>query len=88
MISLLPPAAIKVRAFVPETRIGAIHAGDVVRVMVDGVSEPFAGKVRFISPQVIYSQASRSKLVFLVEVAFEPAVAVKLHPGQPVDVHF
>ena len=35
---------------------------------------------------MIYSQESRGKLVFLVEVRFDPAVATRLHPGQPVDV--
>ena len=57
-------------------------------------AEPFAGKVSFISPQaeytppVIYSRESRGKLVFMIEVVFDPAVAAKLHPGQPVDVQF
>ena len=52
------------------------------------------GKVSFISPQaeytppVIYSQESRSKLVFMIEVGFDPKTAAKLHPGQPVDVQF
>lgn len=94
VVALLPPANIKVRAFVPEQRIGTVHAGDAVRVRVDGVGEPFAGKVSFISPRaeytppVIYSQESRGKLVFMIEAVFDPAVAAKLHPGQPVDVEF
>ena len=93
-VALLPPANIKVRAFVPEARVGAVHPGENVRVFVDGIREPFAGKVSFISPQaeytppVIYSQESRGKLVFMVEVRFDAATAVKLHPGQPVDVEF
>ncbi len=94
VISLLPPARIKVRAFVPEKRVGMIHLGDAVRVFIDGVGEPFKGKVSFISPQaeytppVIYSKESRGKLVFMFEITFEPDAAAKLHPGQPVDVHF
>jgi HlyD family secretion protein len=94
VVVLLPPANIKVRAFVPEVRVGTIHAGDPVRVVVDGVGEPFHGKVSFISPQaeytppVIYSQESRGKLVFMIEAVFEPAIAARLHPGQPVDVQF
>ena len=94
VVSLLPPEQIKVRAFVPETHIGAIHIGDPARVNVDGVSAPFEGKVNFISPQaeytppVIYSRESRSKLVFMVEVVFDPKIAANLHPGQPVDVQF
>ena len=92
VIVLLPPANVKVRAFVSETRVGAIKLATGVRVFVDGVSGPFSGKVSFISPQaeftppVIYSQDSRGKLVFMIEIRFDPAVAVKLHPGQPVDV--
>ncbi|MEA3211346.1 MAG: HlyD family secretion protein [Chthoniobacter sp.] len=92
VVALLPPQNIKVRAFVPERRIGAIHPGDRVRVVVDGVTGPFAGSVSFISPRaeytppVIYSQESRGKLVFMIEVIFDPATAARLHPGQPVDV--
>ncbi len=92
VVVLLPPANIKVRTFVPEVQVGAIQPGDGVQVRVDGVPELFAGKVSYISPQaeytppVIYSQESRGKLVFMVEIVFEPAVAAKLHPGQPVDV--
>ncbi len=94
VVVLLPPQNIKIRAFVPETRIGSIHPGDRVRVTVDGVKEPYVGTVSFISPQaeytppVIYSQESRHKLVFMIEARFDPATAVKLHPGQPVDVQF
>jgi HlyD family secretion protein len=92
VVTLLPPENIKVRAFVPEPRIGAIHVGESVRVKVDGVSEALIGTVSFISPQaeytppVIYSQETRGKLVFMIEAVFDPATAVKLHPGQPVDV--
>ena len=54
----------------------------------------FAGTISYISPRaeytppVIYSRESRAKLVFLVEIHFDPAIAAKLHPGQPVDVRF
>ncbi len=94
IVALLPPANIKVRAFVPETRVGSIQPGDTARVIVDGVSQPFLGRVSYISPQaeytppVIYSQESREKLVFMIESVFDPATAAKLHPGQPVDVQF
>lgn len=94
VVALLPPQNIKVRAFVPETRIGAIHTGDSVRIFVDGIREPFAGKVSYISPRVeytppvIYSDEARSKLVFMIEAVFDPKTAEKLHPGQPVDVEF
>jgi HlyD family secretion protein len=92
VVSLLPPANVKVRAFLPEERIGSVHLGDKVRITIDGVPEPAIGKVSFISPQaeftppVIYSQDTRSKLVFMIEAVFDPATAAKLHPGQPVDL--
>jgi HlyD family secretion protein len=94
VVALLPPQNIKVRAFISENSIGAIHPGDHIRVTVDGVSDSFLGTVSYISPRaeytppVIYSQENRNKLVFLIEVLFDPEIAVNLHPGQPVDVHF
>lgn len=94
VIALLPPENIKVRAFVPEGRIRAIRPGDEARVFVDGIAEPTVGQVSFISPRaeftppVIYSRESRGKLVFLVEVRFDPKTAAGLHPGQPVDIEF
>lgn len=94
VVVLLPPPNVKVRAFVSQARLGSLHAGDKVRVFVDGAREPFTGKVTFISPQaeytppVIYSRESREKLVFMVEARFDNAAAAKLHPGQPVDVAF
>ena len=93
VVSLLPAQNIKVRAFVPETKVGTIHPGTRVQVSVDGVGEPFLGTVSYISPKaeytppVIYSQDSRSKLVFMIEAVFDPEISMTLHPGQPVDVH-
>ena len=94
VVSLLPPANIKVRTFVPEARLTTLHVGDVVKVHLDGIAEALSAKVSFIAPQaeytppVIYSQENRSKLVFMIELRFDDAVAAKLHPGQPVDVEF
>ena len=94
VVQLLPPANVEVRAFIPETQIGLVHPGDSAQVYVDGISEPFRGTLRFIfphaefTPPVIYSNESRGKLVFMVEIDFPPETAAKLHPGQPVDVEF
>jgi HlyD family secretion protein len=94
VVVLLPPQNIKVRAFVPETRISSIHYGDPAQVTVDGLKDPFVGKVSYISPRaeytppVIYSRESRAKLVFMVESVFDSRVSANLHPGQPVDVEF
>ena len=94
IVSLLPPENVKVRAFVPEGILGAIHPGDSARVHVDGISETLTAKISFVSPNaeytppVIYSRESRSKLAYLVEMVFDERTAARLHPGQPVDVEF
>lgn len=92
VISLLPPKNVKIRFFVPETTLGALHIGQGVTVTCDGCGAPIAAQIRFIAsqaeytPPVIYSKETRSKLVFMVEAWPAPQDAVKLHPGQPVDV--
>ena len=40
------------------------------------------------TPPVLYSKENRAKLVYLVEAKPEARVAVRLNPGQPVDVSF
>ena len=92
VVSLLPPANVKARFFVPEDRLGAVKMGQPVKLACDGCGAPVEAKVTFIAPQaeytppVIYSRESRAKLVFLVEARPSPADAVRLHPGQPLDV--
>ena len=92
VVALLPPTNLKVRAFVPQDIIGRVQVGSAAKIVVDGIAEPFPATVSFLSPRaeftppVIYSQKMREKFVFMIELSVEPAVAVKLHPGQPVDV--
>jgi HlyD family secretion protein len=94
VVSLLPPANLKLRFFVPQERLPGLALGKEVRAACDGCGEPFAASVTFIAaqaeftPPVIYSRENRAKLVFLVEARPEPARAGRLHPGQPVDVRF
>jgi HlyD family secretion protein len=92
VVSLLPPGNIKLRFFVPETAVGGLKIGQGVHAACDGCSAPVPAKISYVSrqaeytPPVIYSREQRSKLVFLVEARPEPADAVKLKPGQPLDV--
>jgi len=94
VVSLLPPANIKVRFFVEQSRLGAVGIGQKLAVSCDGCAAPVAAEVSFISPQaeftppVIYSRQERAKLVFLIEARPAPEDAVKLRPGQPVEVRF
>jgi HlyD family secretion protein len=92
VVSLLPAQNIKVRFFVNEAALGSLKLGQAVNARCDGCAAPLAAQVTFISPQaeytppVIYSRENRAKLVYLVEARTSPEDAVKLHPGQPVDV--
>jgi HlyD family secretion protein len=92
VVSLLPPANILVRFFVPETTLATIHRGDQVALHCDGCPADLAATVSFVSPQaeytppVIYSEASRAKLVYLVEARPRPEQATMLNPGQPIEV--
>jgi len=92
VVSLLPPGATKVRFFVPESELGAIAIGQSVSVACDGCSAPVAARISFIStqaeytPPVIYSNSQRARLVFMVEARPDPKDAVRLRPGQPIDV--
>lgn len=92
VVSLLPPANIKLRFFVGQGELVALPLGAKVQVSCDGCGQPISAKVSFIAsraeytPPVIYSNAQRSKLVFMIEARPDVADAARLRPGQPVDV--
>jgi HlyD family secretion protein len=92
VVSLLPPENIFVRFFVPEPLLGTMHQGDAVALSCDGCAKELPATISFISPQaeftppLIYSETSKSKLVFLIEARPPPNLAAKLNPGQPVEV--
>jgi HlyD family secretion protein len=92
VVQLLPPQNVKVRFFVPETTVGALAVGRGVAIHCDGCVADIPASITYIAsaaeytPPVIYSNESRSKLVFMVEAHPSAADAPKLHPGQPVAV--
>ncbi|MBU0674009.1 MAG: HlyD family efflux transporter periplasmic adaptor subunit [Proteobacteria bacterium] len=92
VLSLLSPGQIKIRFFVPETVVGTLQVGHHLTFTFDGAGKNYDATITYISPQaeytppVIYSREARSKLVFMLEARPDPAVALDLHPGQPVDV--
>ncbi|HEX7726862.1 MAG TPA: HlyD family efflux transporter periplasmic adaptor subunit, partial [Rhizomicrobium sp.] len=89
VLSILPPKNIYVRFFVPETQFSKVHIGQKVRVTCDGC-QPMTAEISFIAqqeeftPPVIFSQDSRTKLVFKLEARVPGGM--KLNPGQPVQV--
>jgi HlyD family secretion protein len=92
VVSLLPPENVKARFWVPQNRLPDFRPGRTVSLHLDGVVEPFAATVNYVStqaeftPPVIYSQTTRAKLVFMIEAAPAPDQTPLLRPGQPIDV--
>ncbi len=92
VVRMLPPANVKVRFFVPQTAIGTLAAGRAVAIQCDGCGADIAAAITYVSneaeftPPIIYSNETRSKLVFMVEARPSAEAAAKLHPGQPVSV--
>ena len=92
VVRLLPPENIKVRFFVPETVVGTLSVGKNVLLHCDGCPAEIPAKVTYISteseytPPVIYSNETRSKLVYMIEARPSADKAPDLHPGQPVEV--
>jgi HlyD family secretion protein len=91
VVSVLPPANVYVRFFVPESQFAQVKLGQRVAIHCDGCAANIVATVTFIAqqeeftPPVIFSRDSRDKLVFKIE-ARAPG-GLKLNPGQPVDVH-
>lgn len=92
VVEMLPPQNVKVRFFVPEAVVGSLAVGRAVAIHCDGCAADVPATISYVSaqaeytPPVIYSNESRSKLVFMVEARPAAADAAKLHPGQPVSV--
>ena len=92
ILSLLPPANVKARFFVPQPVLGKIALGQTVQLHCDGCPAPIAAKVTFIAREaeftspIIYSKENRAALVFMVEARPSPEDARRLHPGQPLEV--
>jgi len=92
VVSLLPPENIFVRFFVPEADLARIRIGQTVGIGCDSCAKDLVAHVSFIAPQpeytppVIFSEDTRSKLVWLIEACPAPSDAAILSPGQPVTV--
>ena len=92
VVSLLPPANVKLRFYVPEPLLGRLKPGQTVSFSCDACGGPMQATISFIAdraeftPPVLYSKENRAKLVYLVEAKPAGDIAAKLNPGQPVDV--
>lgn len=92
VVNLLPAGNVKIRFFAPEPIIGRLKPGQSLTFACDGCGAPMPATITFISdraeftPPVLYSKENRAKLVYLIEARPAAEVAVRLNPGQPVDV--
>jgi HlyD family secretion protein len=92
VVALLPPSGVRARFFVPEGELGTLAVGQAVTIHCNGCGTPIAARIDRIAtqpeftPPVIYSNAQRARLVFMVEARPDPKDGLRLKPGQPVDV--
>lgn len=92
LISLLSPENVRVRFFIPEKELGALHTGMKVQLVCDGCKQSYAGRINYISPEaeysppVIYSTERREKLVYMAEAVPEKSAAALINIGQPYRV--
>ena len=92
VVCMLPPENVKVRFFVPETLVGSMSLGQYVVLHCDGCPEDIPARITYISteseytPPIIYSNETRSKLIFMIEAHPSADKAHGLHPGQPIEV--
>jgi HlyD family secretion protein len=91
VVSLLPAANIKVRFFVPATKLAALPIGGKVMIDDNSGQQPLAAHITYISPQAeysppeLYNRDNREKLLFMLE-AKPDTTPERIHPGLPVDV--
>ncbi|MGC3981344.1 MAG: HlyD family efflux transporter periplasmic adaptor subunit [Steroidobacteraceae bacterium] len=90
VVILLADDRIYARVYVPETLRTQYPAGTTVQVRVDGVAQPIAGTVRYVSAQAAFTpyyaltQQDRTRLSYLAEIDLQNAQSLPV--GLPVQV--
>ncbi len=93
VLAILSPKEMRILFYVPEPHYSQIKLGQTVWFMVDGKKKAIPVQVSFVSknaeytPPVIYSEASKAKLVYRVEAKLPEKIALQFHPGSPVEVY-
>lgn len=91
VVSLLKPADVTLRFFVPEAALAAAQPGRAIRFRCDGCDGFKSAVISHVAsqpeytPPVIYSETARAKLVYLVEARPEAGDG-QLRPGLPIEV--
>jgi HlyD family secretion protein len=91
ILTLVDPAEVWVRAYVPEEDVGRIKVGDPARVRVDSYpGRVFAGRIGEIAseaeftPRNVQTKKERVNLVFRIKVVVDNRDGI-LKPGMPAD---
>jgi HlyD family secretion protein len=93
VLALLAPENIKVLFYLPETLLSQIKLGQTITFSCDNCNAKTQATISYISPEaeytppVIYSKDTRYKLVYLIRADMPKDIALKFHPGQPIDVY-
>lgn len=94
VVVLLADTAPYARIYVPEPIRARVEAGLEARVAVDGVSESFAGRVRYVASEASFTpyssltQRDRSRFSYVAEITLVEERARELQTGLPVEVDF
>ena len=93
VLALLLPQDVHIIFFVSESTLVKIKMHQAIRFHCDN-GQWHNARIEYISsqaeytPPVIYSQTSRSKLVYRIEASIPLKTALNFHPGQPVSIHY
>ncbi|WP_141397147.1 HlyD family secretion protein [Mobilicoccus massiliensis] len=93
LVTLLDPADLYVRAYVPEPRIGDARLGHTASVTTDSTTRSFGGTVSYVAstaeftPNTVETEDQRAKLVYEVRLRVADDSGT-LKPGMPVTVTF
>ncbi len=88
VVSILPPDALKVLFYIPETARSGFAIGDSLALSCDGCADGIDAVVTRMAsdpqytPPIIYSRDERHRMVFRAEAQLAPGTG--LLPGQPV----
>ncbi len=82
------------RIYVPEPLRAGVNQGSQATIYIDGIDQPFSGKVRMISSEAVFTpyysltERDRSRLSYLAEVELDKSRIQQLPSGIPVRVEF
>lgn len=94
ILSLLAPADIRAVFYIPEPDLALIKLGGLIEIEGENLKQNLRGRIKFISPSaeytppVIYSNDTNYKFIYRIEAEFDSAIAMTLHPGQPITVNY